>query len=158
MDNEGTHAAESVCAYASWTRSWQGTRPLITVRGELDVASAAPFAATLVALAGEQADVVIDMSNVTFIDSAAVDAIDRVRRLFEILGQRLVVHAPSRPVHRLLRLAELSCLLDDTVVLNHTVVLDDTVLLDGGVATGASVPGPGPRHQGGAGTQLMFGL
>ena len=70
--------------------------------GDVDYACAGPFATALAAVAADGTDVVLDMAGVTFMDAAVLDAIQGVRRFFEILGLALVVRSPSPPVHRLL--------------------------------------------------------
>jgi len=72
--------------------------------GDLDSACAGKFAAALAAVAADGTDVVLNMAGVAFMDFAGSDAIDRVRRFFEILGLAMVVRSPSPPVRRLLRL------------------------------------------------------
>jgi anti-anti-sigma factor len=108
----GMPTGVTVSEYVSWVRSREGVRTLLTVDGELDFACAGTFAATLAAVAGDGADVILDMAGVAFIDAAALDAIAGVRRFFEILGVGLTVRAPSRPVRRLLALRQLDGLIE----------------------------------------------
>ena len=103
----GTPSSVTVYECASWVRSREGDQTIVTVVGDLDFACAGALAGTLAGIAGEGSDVIVDMAGVTFIDTAALDAMDRVQRLFEILTLALVMRAPSRPV---LRLLGLSCL------------------------------------------------
>ncbi len=134
-----TCSGVTVCEYVSWLRSEEGARSVVTVVGDLDFACAAAFAATLAAIAAEGADVVVDMAGVAFIDTSALDAIDRARRLFELMGLRVTVRAPSRPVRRLLGLCRLDGLIE--------------------IVEGAAVPmfGPTRPHASPLGTSPMFG-
>ena len=49
-------------------------------------------------------EVALDMSRVTFIDSAALGAMVAARRICESQGKRLTVRNPSIPVTRILRI------------------------------------------------------
>jgi len=107
-----TCAGVTVCEHVSWQRSHEGARAVVTIVGDLDFACAGAFAAALAAVAADGTDVVLDMRGVAFIDTAAVDAFDRARRLFELMGLRVTVRAPSRPVRRLLGLCRLDGLIE----------------------------------------------
>jgi anti-anti-sigma factor len=107
-----TPAGVTVYEDSSWVLSREGARAILTMVGDLDFACAYAFAAAVATIAADGDDLVIDMAGVAFIDTAAVDAIAMVRRLFEILGLTLVVRAPSRPVRRLLDLSELDGLIE----------------------------------------------
>ena len=76
---------------------------LLTLTGEVDLYTAPRFKDDLVALIeSDAADVVIDLSGVTFIDSTALGVIiSGVKRLHERDG-RLAIVAGSRPVVRIL--------------------------------------------------------
>ena len=98
--------------HASLVRSEQGTRTMLTVVGDLDYACAGRFATAVATVAADGTDVVLDMAGVAFMDSAGLDAIDRVRRFFEILGLALVVLSPPLPIHRSLGLGHLDGLIE----------------------------------------------
>jgi anti-anti-sigma factor len=117
----------------------EGARTLFTVVGDLDFACAGAFAAALAAIAANGADPVLDMAGVAFIDSAALDAMDRVQRLFAILGLTLTVRSSSRPVRRLLGLCQLDGLIEQPE------------------ATVSEMFGPTRPGQSGLGTPAMFG-
>jgi len=95
-------AGVALSGNASWVRSREGARTVLTVDGELDSASAGAVAAALAAVGADGCDVVVDMTRVDFIDLSGLDALIRAHRLFEILGLSLTVRAPSRPVRHML--------------------------------------------------------
>jgi anti-sigma B factor antagonist len=107
-----TAVGGEACEHAPFVSSREGDATLVTVVGDVDFVCAGAFAAALAAVADEGFAAIVDMSGVVFIDTAAVDAIDRVRRLFEILGLAFVIRAPSRPVRRLLGLSHLDRLIE----------------------------------------------
>ena len=92
---------------ASWTVHQEEGHWLMTVDGDLDLASAGAFVAALAALGAAGTDAVVDMAGVEFVDSAAVRALVGAHRLFERFGLKLTVRAPSRPVRRMLALCRL---------------------------------------------------
>jgi anti-sigma B factor antagonist len=92
---------------ASWVLLREEDKTVITVDGDLDVASAGAFVAALAALAAGASDAVIDMAGVDFIDSSTMRALVRAHELFESFGLRLTVRSPSRPVRRMLGLCQL---------------------------------------------------
>jgi anti-anti-sigma factor len=87
-------------------RNQPGTT-VVTVEGDLDLASAGAFVAALAAVAAGASDALVDMAAVEFIDSSTMRALVRAHRLFESLGLRLTVREPSRPVRRMLGLCQL---------------------------------------------------
>jgi anti-sigma B factor antagonist len=72
--------------------------PVRVVRGtgDIDLANAGEFRAALVAAAGDGLPVVVDLSDVTFLDAAGVGALAAGRRAaggrFRLVGARGVVH------------------------------------------------------------------
>jgi len=76
---------------------------LVELVGEVDLYTAPRFKEDLVALVDEGATtIIVDLSQVTFIDSTALGVvISGVKRLHEVDGRLLVV-ADSRPVTRIL--------------------------------------------------------
>ena len=102
----------TVCAHASWGLAPDGAKTLLTVEGDLDAACVGAFAASVAAVANEGSAAVMDLAGVAFIDSSAVEAIDRLRRLFAILDLPFMVRSPSRPVRRMLTLYGLDGLLE----------------------------------------------
>jgi len=87
---------------ASWVRSREHHRTVLTLEGELDCASAGAVAAALAAVGADASDVIVDMAGVDFIDLSGLDAVLRALRLFEILGLSLSLRSPSRPVRDML--------------------------------------------------------
>ena len=75
---------------------------VVRARGELDIASGP----RLVALAGESAEaevpVVLDLDEVTFVDSSGLRALIEAERAVKSRGTRLVLARPSAAVARLL--------------------------------------------------------
>jgi anti-anti-sigma factor len=101
------HPAVRYSRRASWVVRHQEGATVITVEGDLDLASAGAFVAALAAIAAGASDALIDMAGVEFIDSSTMRALVRAHRLFESLGLRLTVRQPSRPVRRMLGLCQL---------------------------------------------------
>jgi anti-sigma B factor antagonist len=82
---------------------------LVAVSGELDLASVPRLHASLEAPAARQsAAVVLDVSNVTFIDSTALAALLRANDELMSHGVRMVVVCPPGPVRRLLDMTSLA--------------------------------------------------
>jgi len=94
--------------HASWTLLQGPGTAAITVEGDLDLACAGAFVAALAAVGAGGSDAVVDMAGVEFIDSSTLRALAGASRLFENLGRRLTLRAPSRPVRRMLGLCRLN--------------------------------------------------
>ena len=86
---------------------------LLELTGEVDLYTAPRFKQDLVALVDEGVTaLVVDLSEVTFIDSTALGVlISGVKRLHETEGRLLIV-AASRPVVRILSITGLDRVLD----------------------------------------------
>jgi anti-anti-sigma factor len=80
---------------------------VLRVAGELDLGNAARVGEALGARPEAPAAVVIELSEVTFMDSTGVRELLEARRLTEESGGRLALLAPSRPVQRVLELSQL---------------------------------------------------
>ena len=52
-------------------------------------------------------DVVVDLADLTFIDTAAVDVLAECHRLLELDGRRMTFRSPSKLAVRLLRMSAL---------------------------------------------------
>ena len=76
----------------------QGTH-VVRLVGELDVVSASTVARTLVAVAGST--VMVDMSDLSFIDSSGVAALAQARRLIEARGDRIELRHARGIVRRM---------------------------------------------------------
>ena len=75
--------------------------------GELDVDTVAMVPELLASvLEDSHAEVRVDLSEVTFADTAAVDGLVRCRQVAEERGRRFVLAKPSRPVRLVLDLLE----------------------------------------------------
>ena len=78
---------------------------LIVAGGELDIAATNDLSAIFVmASAGSQHAVVLDLTSVDFIDSTALGTILRAAQQLEGSGKRLHVVVPEGPVRRLLQI------------------------------------------------------
>lgn len=103
-----------------------GFTTLVAVRGELDIRSRAAFAESVLPVAMSADRVVLDLTEVSFIDSTGIGELVRVRRTLQHRGQGMHV-VPSRRV--------LSALTISSIL--GTMIIHDTVsdaLLDGDVA------------------------
>jgi anti-sigma B factor antagonist len=88
------------------TRTLLGTH-IVELNGELDAATANGVADALVEVAGST--VVVDMSELTFLDSTGISAIVKARNRIQKEGRGdLVVSRPSRIVHQALEIVGLS--------------------------------------------------
>ena len=78
----------------------------VAPRGELDIASSRGVAARLGELAGQPGDAVLDLSEVTLLDSVGLGVVLKAVGRFQRQGKRLVVVAPpGGRVRRLLAFA-----------------------------------------------------
>ena len=85
----------------------------LTVRGELDIASAPELEAALERIvAGPHVVLVLELTGLTFLDCAGMRPIRTARRALEARGGRLLVRHPSPIVERALRLGGLGEALD----------------------------------------------
>jgi anti-sigma B factor antagonist len=104
------------------TMSEESAAPVLEARGEIDVASAPGFHASLFDLIGQEPDmVIVDMSGVTFIDSTGLGVLVAAEKQMRDGGHqlRLVVTQPQ-----ITRLLELTGLDKVFTVLSNT---DDAV-------------------------------
>jgi anti-anti-sigma factor len=99
---------------ASWVISRERGNTVVTVEGEIDSASAGAIASALALAGATAAQVTVDLSNVDFVDLAGLAALQRVHRLFEILGLSLSLRSPSSSVRRMLGLLQLGDLVRST--------------------------------------------
>ena len=77
---------------------------LVTVRGEIDMDNAGEFVDTMMRIAGAA---VVDLSEVTFIDSTGVHGLMRAQQAARQRGYDLILRHPSTAVRRVLELAGL---------------------------------------------------
>lgn len=82
---------------------------LVTASGELDLAAAPRLATVLsIATAGAEPCVVLDLTDVDFIDSTALGAIMHASTEAEAVGKQMLVVALDGPVRRLLEITNLT--------------------------------------------------
>ena len=82
---------------------------VVTATGELDLAAAPRLATVLsIATAGAQPNVVLDLTQVDFIDSTALGAIMHASTEAEATGKQILVAALDGPVRRLLEITNLT--------------------------------------------------
>jgi anti-anti-sigma factor len=93
----------------------------LRLRGEHDLSTASELAATIArAIADdEDADLVIDLADVTFMDASTITVLLRARRYLEERSRHLLLRAPSRSTRRLLVL----CALEDLILLPFSPIL-----------------------------------
>ena len=95
------------------TELWVKDAPLtgapgVTVRGEVDMANAADLQAALEAALADGAGVfVVDLSEVTFLDSSGINVLLRTRALLGRAERELVLICPPGPVLRVLEIVRL---------------------------------------------------
>lgn len=84
-------------------------QPLLTLRGELDVASCSALEEVLTAVVGpDTPTVVVDLAGVPFMDSSGFGALLAAHRA----GASIVVRSPSRQVRDLLKLVAVPGVVD----------------------------------------------
>jgi anti-sigma B factor antagonist len=73
--------------------------PTLTITGELDLATAATFRSrVLSATEHTEGDLILDMRNVTYIDSSGLSVVLEGRDLLERAGRTLIINDPSASV------------------------------------------------------------
>jgi anti-sigma B factor antagonist len=87
----------------------EGTRTVVSLRGEQDMNTAIDLAEALAAAgAAGDGDVVVDLSKVQFMDAAIVTALVRARNILRSQSRALMLRAPSGFAGRLLYLCGLA--------------------------------------------------
>jgi anti-sigma B factor antagonist len=76
------------------------------IQGEIDLSNAAVLQARLEAAVDEGRHVVVDLTDVTFLDLRGVEVLEAVHRRTKAHGRRMVLVASSPIVHRVLDIAE----------------------------------------------------
>lgn len=84
----------------------------VALRGAIDLARRDEVAACFEPLWRGDADVVIDLSEVSFMDSSGLSALATLARDLEPHGRRVVCIGARRPVARLIRLAGIDTVVD----------------------------------------------
>ena len=85
--------------------SRDGERAVVWLDGEQDIATAAILADTLARVtSADDADLIVDLSGVTFMSTATIDQLIRARNLLLGLSRNLTLRSPSKCVRRILDL------------------------------------------------------
>jgi anti-sigma B factor antagonist len=88
--------------------SHAGGADVVDVRGELDAGSALGLAGPLTNIANDgEGDVVLDLTELSFMDSTGMSVLLNARRRLTRQGRQLLVVCPSGPVMRLFELTSL---------------------------------------------------
>jgi anti-anti-sigma factor len=112
------------------------TRTVVWLRGEHDVSTVAALSETMArAIAGDDADLVVDLSEVQFMDAATVGVIVRARELLGLRSRSLALRSPSRCARRILDLCGDADLLD-----SRRVVATPAGGAAGALSTSVAVP------------------
>jgi anti-sigma B factor antagonist len=81
---------------------------LLTVEGELDIATAPRMLAALnEALAAMARPLLVDLSNVVFMDSTGLALLMNARRRAQRLGQGFAIICPTGPISRVFEIADM---------------------------------------------------
>lgn len=123
----------------------EGTSSVVSLGGEQDMSTAAAVAEALAgAIAEDDDDVVVDLSQVRFMDGAIVTVIVHAWNDLRSRSRDLTLRAPSPCAERLLRLCGLQRLIDPA----PTIAEDGTVpgTTERGGPTPAPRPGAAGRH------------
>ena len=87
------------------TTSVEASTTVVTVRGELDIASAAELREALLRLiADEMPHLTIDGSGITFVDSSGLAVLMMAARRWEKAGRRIALRSPSQTLARIVDL------------------------------------------------------
>jgi anti-sigma B factor antagonist len=86
-----------------------GQRAIVKLSGELDIASAPDLRERLLALLSRRTPrhLILDLSNLQFIDSSGIAVFVNTERRARLLGCRVVLVAPQAPVSRVLQICGL---------------------------------------------------
>lgn len=88
-------------------------RTVVRVRGDQDDANVAALAGAMAAaIAIDDADLVVDLSEVPYMGAAGVRAVVRARELLRLRSRSLVLRSPPRSAQRILGLCGYADLLD----------------------------------------------
>ena len=89
-----------------------GTAHVVSVRGEVDIATAPMLDRLVRTLLESHAHVVLDLSGVSFIDSTGIGVLVAATRAAEDDGATFAIREPSRSVMRVLELSGVSARLN----------------------------------------------
>ncbi len=99
---------------AAFTLAWRDGTCIVTIRGEIDLSNAGEFAAALRDAADAAKGLVVDLSEVSYIDSSGIAALFDLAEKWTDASRLRVVVPESSPAHRVLTIARL----------NRTMALD----------------------------------
>ena len=117
-------------------------RTVVWVGGEHDVATRTNLAVTIAqAAVADDADIVVDLSGVTFMDASTIGALVDARNLLRAASRSLSVRAPSPRARRVLDLCGLTLLIDEHAASTQVLA---TTALGSWVDVPASDRGPEP--------------
>lgn len=141
----------SVCLRGSPLPGSDPRRTVVWIRGEHDIATCEHLRLAIDSAAGlDDADVVVDLSRVTFMDASTLGALVGAHRTLDARSRSLLVRAPTRAARRLLEVCELGFLIDERPMPAPSApALDSWVAVP--VSERASEPAPRPVEQSGAG-------
>ncbi len=92
----------------------EGKRTVVVLRGEADMSTTSvPSDAMSWVIASRTGDVVIDLAELEFIDSATVHVLADAQQLLERVGRTMTFRSPSRLAARVLDVFGLSDLIED---------------------------------------------
>ena len=87
---------------------------VLHVSGEIDMSAKGLFLERLAdVIEASDGDVVVDLADVSFIDSTGLAVLMQAREQLETAGHKLMITRPSRPVTRVLQVAGLDALLQN---------------------------------------------
>jgi len=90
-----------------------GGRTIVWLAGEQDIATVGMLADTLANVASvDDADLIVDLSGVTFMSTATIDELILSRNLLLGRSRNLTLRSPSKCAGRLLDLCGLACLVE----------------------------------------------
>lgn len=93
--------------------TFEHDQPIISARGEVDLATSGELEQQVIAaLAGPGTRLVVDLAEVTFIDSSGLNALVRGRRVATERGARLILRAPGAQVRTALRASALDAVFE----------------------------------------------
>jgi anti-anti-sigma factor len=94
---------------------WDPQRKVVWLRGAQNASTVPELCAAIArAIAFDQADLLLDLSDVTSLDEAVVEVVDLAREYLRQRSRSFALRSPRPPVRRLLVLCGLSELLDAT--------------------------------------------
>lgn len=88
------------------TTGAEGSTTVVTVRGELDIASAGALRETFLKIIAQEElpDLAVDGSGITFVDSSGVAVLLMAARRWEDAGKRIALRRPSPTLVRIVDL------------------------------------------------------